>query len=390
MINDLQEIRPVWLEINIDNLIHNLEEIKRVVNKNSSIMAVVKADAYGHGATTIAHMLSDNGINKFAVATLSEAIELRESGIDDEILIMGYTPNSQLKYVIEYDIIQTIYNYDSAYILSNLANNINKIAKIHIKIDTGMNRLGFKPIEKNIYEIEKINKLSGLEIQGIFSHFAKSDEKDKSFSHEQFKIFENIIHELENRGVYIKIKHISNSGAIIDLPEYNFDIVRAGIMLYGLYPSQDVNKNIVNLKPVMSLKAKISNIKTVCEGTGVSYGQTYVTNKETKIATIPIGYADGFTRLLSGNHEVTINDKKAPVIGRICMDQCMVDVSFIDNIDIESEVTIFGYGKNITTVDDIAEKLGTINYEVMCMMNRRIPRVYIKDKKVVKILDYLL
>ena len=385
----LGKARPVWSEINLDNLVHNLNEIKRVINKDSKIMAIVKANAYGHGAIEVSKVLVEQGVNFLAVATLSEAVELRNAGIDTEILILGYTPKNQFKYLLEYDIIQTIYDYDAAETLSNVAKTMDKIAKIHIKVDTGMSRLGFRSKENPLEEILKTSKLSNIYLEGIFSHFARADEKDKSFAESQYNELMNLIGELESRGLYVDIKHISNSAAIIDMPKYNLNLVRAGISLYGLYPSQDVAIKNVNLKPVMTLKTQISNIKTVPKGTGVSYGQIFTTDRESIIATIPIGYADGFSRILTGRSLVTIDGKKVDVVGRICMDQCMLDVTDIKDLYIDKEVVVFGEGENVSSAEDFAKDLRTISYEVVCMISRRVPRVYKRDGEIVKVVDYI-
>ena len=233
--------------------------------------------------------------------------------------------------------------------------------------------------------------LPNLEIEGIFTHFAKADEVDKAYTGKQFKNYKWVIEKLKDKNIQIPIKHVSNSAATIDLPEYNLNMVRGGIMIYGLYPSDEVDKEKVSLKPAMTLKAKISHLKEVPEGTGISYGQIFVTKRKSKIATIPIGYADGFTRLLTSKAEVAIKGKRAPIVGKICMDQCMIDVTDIEDVKVGDEVVLFGDGTNgVPHIDEVAEKLGTINYEIVCMVGRRVPRVYIKDGKIIKIIDYLL
>jgi len=386
----LSGLRPVWAEIDLNNLAHNIKEVRRVTKKESIVMAVVKANGYGHGSLDVAKVSLENGADRLAVATLSEAIELRRADIKAPILILGYTPESQYNMVVENDIIQTIYTLESGKELSKVAKSLNKNAKLHIKIDSGMGRIGFKSEESSIGKIEKISKLPNLEIEGIFTHFAKADEIDKTYTERQFKNYEWVIKKLEDRNINIPIKHVSNSAATIDLPEYNLNMVRGGIMIYGLYPSEEVDKEKVKLKPAMTLKAKISHLKEVPEDTGVSYGQIFVTERKSKIATIPIGYADGFTRLLTSKAEVSIGGKRAPIVGKICMDQCMIDVTDIDNVKVGDEVVLFGDGENgVPHIDEIAEKLDTINYEIVCMVGRRVPRVYVKDGKVVKIIDYL-
>ncbi|SHI09214.1 alanine racemase [Sporanaerobacter acetigenes] len=387
----LEDIRPAWAEIDLDNLAHNMREVRRIVREDISVMAVVKANAYGHGSIETSKVFLKNGACYLAVATLGEAIELRRAGINAPILILGYIKNSQYHIAVEEDITETIYNMESAKFLSDAAVKLKRKAKVHIKIDSGMGRIGFRPDEKSIEEIVNIAKLPNLEVEGIFTHFAKADELDKTFTIEQYEKFQWTIKELGNKGLNIPIKHASNSAAIIDLPEYNLNMVRGGIMLYGLYPSDEVIKEKVKLKPAMTLKAEISNIKVVPKGTGISYGQIFVTERESKIATIPIGYADGFTRLLTSKSEVAIKGQRAPVVGKICMDQSMIDVTDVENVHIGDEVILFGDGSfGSPHIDEVAKTLGTISYEVLCMVGRRVPRVYVKDKEIVKIVDYLL
>jgi alanine racemase len=386
----MDKIRPVWAEINLGNLAHNIREIKKIVKKDTLITAVIKANAYGHGSVEAAKVFLENGADRLAVATLSEAIELREAGIDVPILILGYTPESQYSQVIEYNITQTIYNFESASVFSQAASLQNKTGTIHIKIDSGMGRIGFLPNDESVDEIIKISKLPNINIEGIFTHFATADEKDKSYTRLQFERFSTVVKKLEEKGLSIPIKHVSNSAAIIDFPEYNLDMVRPGIILYGYYPSNDVNKDRIQLKPAMTLRAKISNVKTVSKGTGISYGQIFVTERESKIATIPIGYADGYTRMLTSKAEAFIKGKRVPVVGRICMDQCMLDVTEVEDVKIGDEVVLLGYEAGQPDADEIGEKLNTISYEVLCMVGRRIPRVYTKNGDIVYIKDYLL
>ncbi|HZK33322.1 MAG TPA: alanine racemase [Tissierellaceae bacterium] len=387
----LDQVRPVWAEINLDNLAHNIKEVRKHTKKETLVTAVVKANGYGHGSVEIARTFLDNGADRLAVAILTEAIELRSANIMEPIMILGYTPRTQYKKLIENNFIQTIYNYDDAKILSNEAKKLGKKVTIHIKIDSGMGRIGFEAEDKSIEDILEISKLPNLYIEGIYTHFAKADERDKSHTREQFRKFNEIVNKLKDKALEIPIKHVSNSASIIDLREYNLDMVRAGIMLYGFYPSEQVNKKSMELKPAMNLKAKISHIKTVPKGTGISYGQIFVTEKESKIATIPIGYADGFTRLLTGKSEVYVKGQRAKIVGKICMDQSMVDVTHILDVNIDDEVVLFGYGKEAYPhVDELAAKIGTINYEIVCMVGRRVPRVYVSEGKITKIKDYLL
>ena len=387
----LSNVRPTYLEINLDNLAHNFREIERLVKKDTLVMPIIKANAYGHGSMELANLYKEMGVKKLGVSLLNEGLELRKAGIEGQILILNYTPSFQMNLVVEYNLTQTIYRLEDAIALSNEAKKANKSMKIHIKIDTGMSRLGFLPNQESVEEIKKIRDLENIEVEGIYTHFAKADEEDKSFTKTQYERFTQMVNELEKNGVDIPIKHVSNSAAIIDLPEYNLDIVRPGIILYGYYPSDEVMKDRIDLKPAMTLKALISNIKTVPKDTGISYGHLFTTKKESKIATIPIGYADGYTRILTGKAEAYVGDKRVPIAGKICMDQLMLDITGLEDLKVGDQVVFFGVGNpSYPHVDEVAKKLGTINYEIICMMGRRLPRVYIKQGKVIKTLDYLL
>ncbi|MCX7903920.1 MAG: alanine racemase [Caloramator sp.] len=382
-------IRPYYAEVNLDNFKHNFREVKRLVN-GRKIFGVIKADGYGHGAVELAKALEEEGVDFFAVAVITEALELRKNGFKRPILVMGFTPPTFAKEIVEYDITQTVFSFDLAKALSDEAVKQNKIVKIHIKIDTGMGRVGFIPNQKAIDEIEKINKLPNLKLEGIFSHFSSADEKDKTFTYLQLDRFKKTVKALEERGIIFELKHLANSAGIIDVEEAYFDAVRPGIMLYGYYPSSEVNVNKVELRPVMTLKAKIVHIKEVDEGTPISYGRRFITERRSKIATLPFGYADGFTRLFFQKGQVIVNGVLAPVVGRICMDQCMIDVTDCGDVNVGDEVIILGNFNGIKNdADVLAERLGTISYEILCMVSKRVPRVYIENGKIVKIKNYV-
>ncbi|HHW49366.1 MAG TPA: alanine racemase [Clostridiaceae bacterium] len=385
------KLNRAWAEINLDNIAYNVQEIRRITNKNAEIMGVVKADAYGHGVMEVVQTLLDNGVSRLAVAMLDEAVQLRMHGVDVPILILGYTDPVNVEEIIKNDITQTVFSYDLAKVLSDAAVKLGKSAKIHIKIDTGMTRIGFIPCESAVKNIVAISKLPGIVIEGLFTHFASADEIDTSYTYMQFEKFMGLCGELDDAGVHIPIKHVCNSAAIVKFPEMHLDLVRPGIMLYGLYPSDDVDKKSIDLKPAMTLKAIVIQVKEVKKGTCISYGRTFVTNRTSKIATVPIGYADGYTRLLSNKGKVLVNGQLAPIVGRICMDQCMVDVTDLEGeVKVGDEVVLFGkQGNKEITVEDIASSIGTINYEVVSLIGRRIPRVYIKDDRVKNVLDYL-
>jgi len=379
-----------WAEINLDNLVHNIKQTRKLVGDAVKIAAVVKANGYGHGVMKITEALLENGADLIAVSSINEAVEIRKKYKRAFTMVLGYTMGEKVEDAINHGVILTIYSYEQALECSRIAEEIGVGASIHIKIDTGMNRIGFLVNDNAIEEILKIAKLPNIKINGIFSHFACADAKDKSVSIKQHQKFINMLNTLEDKGLKIPIRHMSNSAAIIDMPEYNFEMVRPGIMLYGLYPSNEVKKANIDLKPVMSLKSRVSNIKTLEEDGGISYGLKHVGKKGDIVATIPIGYADGLTRLLSNKGEVIIKDRKYKIVGAICMDQCMVDVTGSKDIKIGDEVILFGETENNKiTVEEIAEKIGTINYEVVCTISRRVPRIYIRNNEILGKVNYL-
>lgn len=382
-------LRPVWAEIDLDKIALNMKNIKKLVN-NKDVIAVIKADAYGHGALDIAPVLIENGASRFAVAVITEALELINGGIKCPIMILGYTPLEFGEDLINNNIEQTVYDLNYAKKLSEIAIKIGKTAKIHIALDTGMGRIGFIPNEESLKDVLEISKLKGIEIVGIFTHFSTSDEKDKEYTNMQFKKIKDFNEELIKNGLNIKIKHVSNSGAIIDLPETYLDAVRAGIILYGYYPSNEVKKEQLKIEPALTLKTKVAHIKTLDKDMYVSYGRKFKTNRESIIATIPIGYADGYSRSLSGKAKVIINGKFANVVGRICMDQCMVDVTDIGEVKVGDEVILLGEDNGLKfNADDMAEIMETINYEVLCMLKHRVPRVYKSNGEIVHIRNYI-
>lgn len=385
----IDNIRPTWAEIDLNNLEHNMKEIAKLC-KGKEIIAVLKADAYGHGALDVARTLINGGATKLGVAVITEALELRDSGIDTPIVILGYTPLSFAKELIRNDIEQTVYTYECAAELSKEAQSLNKRVKIHVAVDTGMGRIGFLPTEQGLDEIEALSKLPNVDIDAIFTHFATADEADKSYTLEQMEKFNWFCDALEKRGVNVGKKHIANSAAIIDMPDAYFDGVRPGILLYGYYPSYEVNREKLDLKRVLTLKANISYVKTLPKGEYISYGRKFYTERESIIATIPIGYADGYSRQMLNNAKVIINGQLAPVVGSICMDQCMVDVTDIGQVKEGDEVILLGEQNGVKfDAEDMAEIIGTISYEVICMISKRVPRVYIRDGEIVKVRNYV-
>lgn len=377
-----------WAEIDIDALKYNFNGIKKLLKPKTKIMSVVKADAYGHGYKECCKALLECGTDAFAVATLSEAKQVRRIYPDIPILILGAVQKEDIKELIRYDIIPSVSDEDICETLSAEAQKTGKTVKIHIKADTGMSRLGFVAGAQGTADrILKISKLPNIVIDGIFSHFACADEKEPEYTHMQFNRFMALIEELEQKGVKIPTKHIANSAAIMMYPQMQLDMVRPGIILYGYYPSDEVDKTRLSLKPVMTVKSRITLVKETEKGVGVSYGREYITDKNTKIATVPIGYGDGYLRSLAKKAKMEHGGELFDVIGRICMDQCMIDVTSVNNIDIGDEVIVFGNGK--ITADSIAKWLGTISYEVLCLVARRVPRVYLKGGKITKTIDYL-
>lgn len=355
----------VYAEIDLGAIRNNLINIKKHVQKK--LLVVIKANAYGHGAMRVAEAVCDIA-DYFAVATIEEAIQLREIGIKTPILILGYVSPEYFSDLVKYDIDQTVFDYESALLLAKAG------GKAHIAIDTGMSRIGFAPNDESVEIIKKINNLDGIKIEGIFTHFSTADEPDKSFTIKQFEIFNDFVKKLEDNGVYVPLKHAANSAAIIDMPQTTLDMVRCGIITYGLKPSDDVGD--IEITPALKLKSHVVNVKKVPKGTPISYGRTYVTDAERVIATIPVGYADGYPRALSNKGRVVINGKFAPITGRVCMDQFMVDVTDIPNVKVGDTV---GLIDEMIPCEEIAKIEGTINYETVCKISDRVTRIYLNE-----------
>ncbi len=385
-------IRRTWAEIDLDAAKSNIENIRAITDKNAKIMAVVKADAYGNGYFRLAKTFLENGADYLAVATAEEGALLRRSGIDAPVLILGTCTEDMLDLLIDNDIMPNVYSYDTAKAISDLAVKKNKTVNIHIKLDTGMGRIGYVIGDENsgvVSEILKIAKLPNIYIEGIFSHFSTSDEENGDYTRLQFERFMSVCGALSDSGLKIPLRHICNSAGIMMYPQMHLDMVRPGVILYGMYPSDEVDKSRLLLTPVMTLKSRITNIKVLGPGRGISYGKEYITgNEETVVATVPAGYADGYLRGIAKEGYIAIGNKRAKIIGRICMDQCMIDVTNVHNISVGDEVTLFG--KDTVTIDDLALWLHTINYEVSCCISKRIPRVYIRDNSVVEVVNNLM
>lgn len=368
----------VIAEIDVEAIAHNYRQIKKSIPKYTGIMAVVKADGYGHGAVEVAQILEKEEVDYLAVAIAAEGAELRAVGITRPILVLGYTPAASVGVLIENDLTQTIFSYEMAKYISYEASKLEKKVKIHIKVDTGMGRIGFLPHPTSIEEIMEINKLPNIEIEGIYTHFSSADEEDPAYTKKQNSIFNGFLKELGEVGIDIPIAHAANSAGIIMHRYTHSNMVRLGISLYGHYPSDVVKSYPVGLVPAMSLKTQVVHIKKVPKGQSIGYNRKYTTKDTTKIATIPIGYADGYARGLSNKGRVLIRGEYAPIIGNICMDQFMVDVTHINYVAVGDEVVLFGKQEgNEITVEEIAHMLNTINYEVICMIGKRIPRLYV-------------
>ena len=369
--------------ISLDAVEQNFREMRKNIAEDTKMIAVVKADAYGHGAVPIAHLIENHDyIWGFAAATAEEAVHLRQAGITKPILILGIVFDEYFPELVQYDIRPAVCEYDEAKKLSDEAVLQNKTVHIHIALDTGMTRIGYADIPESVEEIKKIAELPNLEIEGMFTHFARADEYDRSPAMVQLERYQDFSKRVEEAGVDIPLHHCSNSAGIIRVPEANLSIVRAGITIYGIYPSSEVERDIVKLAPVMELKSHITYVKDVPAGAAISYGGTYVADKKRRVATIPVGYADGYPRQLSNKGWVLIHGKKAPILGRVCMDQFMADVTEIDNVKKGDEVILLGRdGDEFISIEEMGDLCGRFSYEFACDISPRVPRVYIKDGK---------
>ncbi|MDE7430677.1 MAG: alanine racemase [Lachnospiraceae bacterium] len=388
------------ITINLDAIYENTVNLKNRTKNGTKIIAVIKTDGYGHGAIPVAYTI-DELVSAYAVATVDEAENLRRHNITKPVYVIGYTHESQLERMLREEIRPTVFTWEMAVAISETAQKINQTAKIHIKIDTGMSRIGFRDDEESLTVIKKIHELEGIEIEGIFTHFATADEKDKTGTVRQLERFCRFVYRLKEMGINIPVKHCANSAAMIVMPEalmdekllasgIMMDYVRAGIALYGLYPSGDVDKGLVALKPALELKSHVIYVKDIEPGTKVGYGGTFTADKRMRIATIPIGYGDGYRRSLSNRGYVLIRGKRARILGRVCMDQFMVDVTDIEGVLKDDEVILIGKsGNEELSAETLAELAGeTFNYEIVCDLGKRIPRVFCRNGKIVCAKDY--
>lgn len=372
----MKEYYRVQADIHLDRICNNIKRTREIIAEGTKIMAIIKADGYGHGAVPIAKIL-DPYVQAYGIAIIEEGIELRNAGITKPILILGYTPKEYCGDLVKYDIMPAVFTYEAAKQISEEAKKQNKVAKIHIKLDTGMSRIGFALTDESVAIIKKISELENIKIDGCFSHFARADEEDKTFTYTQIERYDQFVEKLENAGIPIPTKHISNSAGIMEVPEANKDMVRSGISTYGLYPSDEVDKGKLFLEPAMEIKAAVSYVKELEAGIGISYNSTFVTKRKTRVATIPVGYGDGYPRALSSKGRVLIHGKSAPILGRVCMDQFMVDVTDIPDVKAGDVVTLVGReGDECITVEELSAIEQSFNYEFVCDVGKRIPRVY--------------
>jgi alanine racemase len=377
-------------EIDLKALAHNYHELRRLAAPSAEIMAVVKADGYGHGAPQVARVALECGAKFLAVARFDEAVRLREAGIGAPILLFGYSLPAFVPYMAQHGIRAAVNSVASARMLSEKAAGIGQTLTIHIKIDTGMGRLGLLvdeltlegaspgDVARTVRDVQAIAALPNLAVEGIFTHFANADSSDKGHAQRQFTRFSALLEALETENVRVRYRHAANSAATIEMPETHLDIVRPGVSQYGLWPSDEVDKNLIDLRPVMRIKSTVIHLKTVGPGFAVSYGSTHRTSGETRIATVPIGYADGFDRVLSSTGHMLVNGKRAPIIGRVCMDLTMIDVGQIPGVGLEDEVVVLGrQGEEEITADEIAGHVGTINYEIVSSLTSRVAKIYV-------------
>lgn len=387
----IEKYSRVYAQIDLDAIIYNIEQMQTVLEPDVKIIAVIKTDGYGHGAVPICRILENmDVVGGYAAATSEEGFILRRAGLKKPIYVLGYTFPYSYEDMIRDDIHMAVFREDMLKELAEAAGKIGKQAKIHIKVDTGMSRIGIRPDTSGIEFVRKALSIRELYLEGIFTHFARADEKDKESAYKQIDQFGQFIEKIESEcGYTVPMKHCSNSAGIIELPQANMDAVRAGIILYGLWPSDEVRKDVVFLKPALSLKSRIVYIKDVEAGVPVSYGGTFVTSKKTRIATIPVGYGDGYPRSLSGKGYVLIHGKKAPILGRVCMDQFMVCIDDIPEAVPGDEITLIGTdGNECITMELLGELSGRFNYELACDLGKRIPRVYFKQGEIISTKDY--
>lgn len=381
--------RPAWVEINLDYIAQNVSQFRHLIGPMTQIMAVVKADGYGHGAVAVAETALISGASSLAVAFVEEAISLRQAGIDVPILLLGYTDPVHFSSLIEYKLTPTVFGFETAINFSRKAQEHNVTIPLHIKIDTGMGRIGLLP-EEAVEVISRITLLPGLLTEGVFTHFAAAEEKDEVYTCGQLKLFNRVLERCQEKGITFPLVHAANSAASINHPSARYNLIRLGLAMYGYYPSSELKRKDLQLFPALTFKSRVVLVKKVPPGTAISYGCTYRTTGEALIATIPVGYADGYSRLQSNRGQILIRGLRAPVVGNICMDHFMADVTHIPGVRFNDEVVLYGrQGNELVSIEEAAEIIGTINYELLCAVNKRVPRFYFKEGKLISIHDFI-
>jgi len=366
-------------EIDLTAIRKNIETMRSYISDDKKLLAVIKANAYGHGAVEVAKALTDLA-DYYGVAFIDEALELRKAGINKPVLILGHTDESLFEALIDYDITQTIYTYEQAKVMSDVATSKGKLAKVHVKLDTGMNRIGFGCVNESVEAIVKISQLPGLDVEGIYTHYYLADVKDKTVANLQLERYTQMLQWLEEKGVSFALRHISNSAGIMEMPNETYDMVRSGIATYGLYPSEEMDKEACVLYPAMQLISHVTHVKMVHKGETIGYGASYTLPEDKMIATVEVGYADGYPRALSNQGRMLVHGEYAPIVGRVCMDQTMIDVSHIPDVKVGDKVVLVGkQGKNSISVEELADMSASFNYEFVCDVNRRVPRVFYQD-----------
>jgi alanine racemase len=373
-----------WAEVDLDAIAHNARRLKERAGEGTELMAVVKANAYGHGAVPVAKTALESGASRLAVNRALEGVELRQAGLTAPILILGYSPPCEAETIVRWGLTPTVTTVEGALALSTMSDRQGRVTPIHVKVDTGMGRFGLMPNEVVAF-VRRIAKLPGLKLEGLFTHFAVADSADKTYTRRQFGLYMQVVKQLEEAGFTIPLKHVANSATNLDLPEMHLDMVRCGIALYGLRPSDEVEPAIP-LKPAMALKSRVARVRTLPPGSSISYGCTYTTTRPTPVALVPVGYGDGYHRILSNKGSVLIGGKRAPIVGRVCMDQFVVDVTGIEGVRQDDEVVVFGcQGEEEISAEEVAALAGTINYEVVTSILPRVTRVYLKGGQVVEV-----
>jgi len=376
--------KPNWAEIDLDAIAFNCRQIKKWIGEDTELMAVIKGNAYGHGIVPVAKTALENGATRFAAARVDEGIVLRKAGIDAPVLVLGYVPAEEMETVVKWRITPPIMHWHTAKAVSDISSAQGVVTPVHVKVDTGMGRFGLLPDEVVDF-VKRLIELPSIRLEGLYTQFAVADEADKTYTYKQWEIYKKVLKDLEEAGIHIPIRHVCNSAATLNFPEMHLDMVRCGTAIYGHYPSP-VTDHSVPLRPAMSLKSRVGRIRTLPAGSSISYGRTYTTTRPTTVALVPIGFGDGFSRKLSNKGSVLIRGRRAPIVGRVCMDQCIVDVSGIPDVQQDDEVVLLGRqdGAEITA-EEIASLMDSINYVVLAAVSARVPRVYLKGGEIVEV-----